>query len=941
MRLSRFHIDGFGGLADVGVDDLSPGLVIVSGPNEAGKSTMLDFFTTMLFGFPVRRDHPRFRAPVRGGRHGGRLTLTAEGGDGAHKRELQIERYSSPKRELVLRDSDHVTVAEDDLRMALGGADEALFRAVFAVDLTDLGNSDALSRDDVRELLFSASIVGQRRSAARAMADLQKQRLELARIRQGDARANRLMAELDTVRRSLDEAGREAASFPTRHAEVSRLEREVADARSGSEECEQRMRELDLLVRLWDVLERKREAEKRLGALGEPAPFCDWLETNGPELQALRAACSGHLERATQLADLRNQRGGIEQSVQAALGSLGPGWDRGRIRISEGWIGLVDEARRYRDLLADRQAKERTARVLAEEADAAAELAKLVKPVLAPAGPGNASSSGRGPDEQARLVSELRRNLAEQRRLVAEAQLGGRRRLAGSAVLDRRWVTFTAVGAVVMLGLALAAALDPGRLVVLLLCGVLAVLGASLLTVTVATRRGLAAQGHGELNTTMAALQRVEARVAELAASLGLGPTPSDSDVETVAEAVEAARAAQRSQDEERRQADAATGRSKAAQDCLKTASEDLEAACARFTAWKLSHGLGVSLSPDGVLESLSVLQGAWKDLGALERVDARIEQRQAEILGFEVRLANLAAGLGEVGGPAEALGTDTASALNDLCSSLEEVLDARATRASLVRTAEECGAELERSLGLGPEAARLKAELESGDLLAWDQERVSVARARSAALQGLELLLRAHQDASNQLRGIAGSARIAELEQQRLALEQELGDVLKSWAVLGCARLLLERTLRRHEQERQPAVLARAGERFAKVTEGRYTCLLPTVGDEASRDSLRVVSSSGAEMDAASLSRGTVEQLYLCLRLGLAETFAERAEPLPMILDDVLVNFDPARAASMAEALAYTAERHQVLFLTCHPHLVELVRRVAPQAQVVHLDRI
>jgi uncharacterized protein YhaN len=29
------------------------------------------------------------------------------------------------------------------------------------------------------------------------------------------------------------------------------------------------------------------------------------------------------------------------------------------------------------------------------------------------------------------------------------------------------------------------------------------------------------------------------------------------------------------------------------------------------------------------------------------------------------------------------------------------------------------------------------------------------------------------------------------------------------------------------------------------------------------------------------------------------------------------------------------------VLFLTCHPHLVELVRRVAPQAQVVHLDRI
>jgi uncharacterized protein YhaN len=75
-------------------------------------------------------------------------------------------------------------------------------------------------------------------------------------------------------------------------------------------------------------------------------------------------------------------------------------------------------------------------------------------------------------------------------------------------------------------------------------------------------------------------------------------------------------------------------------------------------------------------------------------------------------------------------------------------------------------------------------------------------------------------------------------------------------------------------------------------------------------------------------------------LRIGLAETFAERAEALPLILDDVLVNFDPERAASIAEVLAETAERHQVLFFTCHPHLGELVQRVAPQAQLVRLER-
>jgi len=201
--------------------------------------------------------------------------------------------------------------------------------------------------------------------------------------------------------------------------------------------------------------------------------------------------------------------------------------------------------------------------------------------------------------------------------------------------------------------------------------------------------------------------------------------------------------------------------------------------------------------------------------------------------------------------------------------------------------------------------------------------------------------LVRSHQDASNRLREIASSDEVATLEQKRLTLEHDLEEVLKSWTVLGCARLLLERTLRRHEQERQPAVLARAAERFAKVTEGRYTSVLPSIGEEGTREAIRVVSSSGAELDASALSRGSIEQLYLCLRIGLAENFAERAEALPLILDDVLVNFDPARASSIAEVLAETAEHHQVLFFTCHPHLSELVQRVCPKAQVVQLERV
>ncbi|MGD0943837.1 MAG: AAA family ATPase [Acidimicrobiales bacterium] len=938
MRISGFHVDGFGALADFGIDDLSPGLVILNGPNEAGKSTLLDFLTVMLFGFPSRRDNPRFRAPVRGGRHGGQLTLAGGRGEEPGEGCWRIERYAAPRKSLSIRRPDGGSASEEELRRALGGADEALFRAVFAVDLTELGSGAAMTRDEVRELLFSASIVGQRRSAARAMASLQKQRLELARSRQGDARANRLLAELESVRRSLGEAGREAAGYPARKAEVLRLEVEVAQAREEADRIDHRRRDLDLLVRLWDVLERKKAAEQRLATSEEPTPVAAWLEEQTSEIQSLRSACSGHLQQQRMLSDLCNQRGGIEQSIQAALGSLGPRWDRERVRNSEGWIGLTDEGRRFRASLAERESQWHTASVLAAAADASPELAGLPEQAGAATASSSARTSEVNPDQQARLLSELRRNLAEHRRLVAERQASELRGTTGA--LGGRTGISIAFIAVVIAVLGVVAALVSGVPTTRLLCVALAAAACTLLTLVLLARRRIVTTSTANRTDTEAAWARVAARVAELATSLGLPGAPSDSDLETAAEEIEAARSRERSLEDQRHRTAAALERRKVAHESLERASGELEAERARFGTWKAAHGLGAMLSADGALESLAALQTAWEHLGALDRVNTRIGQLGVEIAAFQVRLDTLAGGLRQLGGHLDSLGTDPAGTLEELNAVLEEMRECRTTRASILSAVEHGEAELERSLGLGPEACRLRAELESGGVLAWNEEQAALARARSDSRQNLEGLVRAHQDSSNQLRTLAGSAQIAQLEQTQLSLEEELDEVLQSWALLGCARLLLERTLRRHEQERQPAVLARAGERFTKVTEGRYVQLLPSVADEGGGEAIRVVSASGAELEASALSRGSIEQLYLCLRIGLAETFAERAEALPLILDDVLVNFDPERAASIAEVLAETAERHQVLFFTCHPHLGELVQRVAPQAQLVRLER-
>ncbi|HET6498254.1 MAG TPA: hypothetical protein VFH17_04300 [Coriobacteriia bacterium] len=76
-----------------------------------------------------------------------------------------------------------------------------------------------------------------------------------------------------------------------------------------------------------------------------------------------------------------------------------------------------------------------------------------------------------------------------------------------------------------------------------------------------------------------------------------------------------------------------------------------------------------------------------------------------------------------------------------------------------------------------------------------------------------------------------------------------------------------------------------------------------------------------GTRVPLAGLSRGTSEQLYLALRFGLVERFVETSgEPLPIVMDDILVNFDEDRAARAARSIGALAGTCQVIYFTCHP---------------------
>jgi uncharacterized protein YhaN len=89
-------------------------------------------------------------------------------------------------------------------------------------------------------------------------------------------------------------------------------------------------------------------------------------------------------------------------------------------------------------------------------------------------------------------------------------------------------------------------------------------------------------------------------------------------------------------------------------------------------------------------------------------------------------------------------------------------------------------------------------------------------------------------------------------------------------------------------------------------------------------------VTPDGKRKEPDSLSRGTAEQLYLAIRFGYISNFAAGGEPLPIIMDDILVNFDPFRAVQATAAIEKLAKTHQVLFFTCHPETVSLFKKVS-----------
>ncbi len=198
-----------------------------------------------------------------------------------------------------------------------------------------------------------------------------------------------------------------------------------------------------------------------------------------------------------------------------------------------------------------------------------------------------------------------------------------------------------------------------------------------------------------------------------------------------------------------------------------------------------------------------------------------------------------------------------------------------------------------------------------------WSQSRQTVASRLSAAHEQRGAL-------NGQLAQLADERQLGEKQLELDIVEQRLSEALLRWRVLAVCNLLLEAVRAFYERQRQPQALREASRWLKRLTGGRYTRVWTPLDEHV----LRVEDQDGVSLGVELLSSGTREQLFLALRLALASSFAERGIDLPLVLDDVLVNFDETRSKAAAMVLRDFAKKgHQVLIFTCHEHIARLFR--------------
>jgi uncharacterized protein YhaN len=231
---------------------------------------------------------------------------------------------------------------------------------------------------------------------------------------------------------------------------------------------------------------------------------------------------------------------------------------------------------------------------------------------------------------------------------------------------------------------------------------------------------------------------------------------------------------------------------------------------------------------------------------------------------------------------------------------------------------------------------------ISSADGLAMDQLRAEVAAQDMGTLlieleklnQQAEDILEDVSRLSNQhgalkaaFDGFSGADLAAKAEAQKQEAVARMSEAVEQYLRTHTVASLLKWSMEKFRETKQGPMLAKASAIFRTLTLESFGRLL--VDSEGPTPRLFGVRPDGQQVDVTGMSEGSRDQLYLALRLAALELQIDQGFNMPLIADDLFINFDDTRTAAGLQVLGELSRRMQVVFLTHHDHLVPLAKEV------------
>ena len=1026
MRIRELHIEGFGHFANREWGPFDRPVTVFHGPNEAGKSTLLEFVRRVLFGFPRGRSRDNRYPPLSGGRHGGRVTILSDAGE-----TFTVQRFQGKgSGPITLTAASGETLPDIELPRLLGHHSKDVFQNVFAFTLDEVHNDALLKDDSVSGQLYSAGMGAARLPDAMKTLDDDKSGLFL---KGGRKHAIYRAAEsLDQVDAQLQNVSDNAAEYGRLSARLEEIKVELKQLNGRRRECQSQLDHQRRLESAWDDWNDLVTAERQLAELPVtrefPADGVKRLEALEERVRNTRRECESAGEGVTEAESntearveheavlthsdaIRGlERGrtsfagsvhdlpervaeleGYEHRLAETLKDLGPDWDEARLENVDLSIAVREEVAQYQERL--REAAEELARresALAQNATALEEATGAETHTELKI---KAASKPSLVDERIRQRRTLIRTAgsrlgqvksARERVSVLQHQLDS---LTGPAApVSRKNGNKALSAASVLAGIALlvvGAMLGSPALPVGIAAGLAFVVMAAYLFASGHSSSGADAESPLAA-PTRESLGQAEYELTKLRSALGQDTTPLG--LETIDET--ALVEAEGLLDEEQARLSAWTrlseelARAKAlakqrtrgterSREAVEEAGEQLEAARREWREWLRARSLRETFLPETVAELRGKVDLGLTQLGALRDHRRRIGAIQKDIdeytdivepLALDFAIAfdkddprTVAAAtdrLVEMYADVERRVRDRADAEADLKKAKRQLEERRRDlwkaeeemngllqsggaadaedfrnraelhlqRADLEEKRRASRARLQRLSGPGARLEALKKMLGETDAQAISAKVSLAEEERDAVADEINRLSIERGAIESDLKKLTGEEDASKLRVERHRLLEEMRGHARQWAVRTVAENLLREARGKFERERQPDVIRHSQEFFHGITGGRYKTVFSPLGSSE----IHVTDSEDSSKDPTQLSRGTREQLFLSLRFGLIRELGQRSERLPVIVDEVLVNFDPRRGMMAAKAFVDLAQTNQVLVFTCHPQIVE-----------------